>query len=122
MTESELKNILRQQSSLFDQAVEYKLKNIMMEDDFNSDIFEQIELQCTDDELEKAFQENIGQNLDENHAFFSERKETLNARYSQKSEILNKEASINRILSYKEKVAALRGISMLEDFDSVSEC
>ena len=116
MNKVRLKSILGQQSSFFDQAVEDQLKCLMESDDFSSDVFEQIEIRVND-EFRETFEKGADQGEGEDRALFGfYDKNDLDVVYSHRTHDLSEEFSKNKIVSYQEKIAALRGISMVEDF------
>ena len=109
MNKIRLKEILKKQGELFDRAVEDKLRCLMSEDDFNSDIFEKVE------------QEYMGSQSGWDIFSFSGSEDDLDVIYSHRAKDLAKELPENKIVSYQEKIAALRGISMVEDYYSLEE-
>ena len=118
MNKVRLKGILGQQGSFFDQAVEDKLKCLMESDDFSSDIFEQSEIRVND-EFRETFEKGADQGESGNRASFDlYDKDGLDVVYSHQTHGLSEEFSKNKVVSYQEKIAALRGISMAEDYYS----
>ena len=122
MTRAELKSILKQQAGLLGLAVEDKLEKLAISDDFSSDIFEQVGPEYTGNGFEAAFEESINQADGKKRVILVPKSEDdLDNIYSHRAEDLAKELPKNKIVSYREKLAALRGISLAEDYYSINK-
>ena len=140
MNKQILKNILHKQSELLSVALEDKLYHLMNDDDFNADILEQADVEesdfsetfekfCPNDNFETPFSSENGgfftkgelNTEDGADPIFSSatRKDSgLDIIYSHRAESLAVERPTDRVASYRQKIASLRGISMASDYQA----
>ena len=102
MSREGLKKIIYKQIELFDKAVEDKLQHLMRDDDFYTDVFEQVSVGEDEFDTPSPFKKKIDAMLD--------------AIYTHRADYPAPEMKEDRLVSYQQKISSLRGIGMVDDY------